>query len=495
MTGMSQRFRTARRLRCLATLALALLALAVVVAACAKKESGAEYYCPMHPTYVSDRPGDCPICNMRLVKREPAARAPGAGAGRDTARAGAAGGAEANQRPLYYRSPMDPRVTSPVPAKDEMGMDFVPVYADAVERTTIPGMAPVTLDSVSRRLAGIQTAVAVQAPLLRTVRTVGIVQPDESRLHHVHTKVAGYIEKLYVNVTGQYVKQGDPVFDLYSPELLASQEELLRARETVQQLADSSIPEVRRGAADLLLAARRRLQLFDVPDAIIAEIEQTGTARRTLPVRAHGSGYVLAKMAVEGQQVEPGAELFTLADLSRVWVEADFYEYEARLVHAGQMATVTLPYDPTSHLSGRVAYIYPFVDPRSRTLKVRFEFGNADLKLKPDMFVDVTLDVETARNIVVPESAVLDTGVRQIVFVESVPGRFVPRAVQVGLKSDGQTEILSGLQAGETVVVSANFLLDSESRLRGAALGGPIDPGAEVPALPSPTPPPPEGRP
>jgi membrane fusion protein, copper/silver efflux system len=491
MIGMSLRFRTAR-LRCLTTLALALLALTVVVAACAKKESGAEYYCPMHPTYVSDRPGDCPICNMRLVKREPAGKAPGAEAGRDTARAG---GPEANRRPLYYRSPMDPRVTSLVPAKDEMGMDFVPVYADAVEPATLPGMAPVTLDSVSRRLAGIQTAVAVQAPLLRTVRTVGIVRPDESRLHHVHTKVAGYIEKLYVNVTGQYVKQGDLVFELYSPELLASQEELLRAREAVQQLADSSIPEVRRGAADLLLAARRRLQLFDVPDAIIAEIEQSGTARRTLAVRAHGSGYVMEKMAVEGQQVEPGAELFTLADLSRVWVEADFYEYEARLVHAGQMSTVTQPYDPTSHLSGRVAYIYPFVDPRSRTLKVRFEFGNPDLKLKPDMFVDVTLDVETARNIVVPESAVLDTGVRQIVFVETVPGRFVPRAVQVGLKSDGQTEILSGLQAGEAVVVSANFLLDSESRLRGAALGGPIDPGAAAPAPPSATPPPPEGRP
>jgi RND family efflux transporter MFP subunit len=496
MTGMSLGFRTARRRRCLTTLALALLALAVVVAACAKKEPGAEYYCPMHPTYVSDRPGDCPICNMRLVKREPAAAAPGGVAERATGRAGApvAGGPEKSRTLLYYRSPMDPRVTSLVPAKDEMGMDFVPVYSDEVEPDVIPGMAPVTLDSVGRRLAGIQTAVAVQAPLMRTVRTVGIVRPDESRLHHVHTKVAGYIEKLYANVTGQYVKLGDPVFELYSPELVASQEELLRAREAVQQLADSSIPEVRRGAADLLLAARRRLQLFDVPDAIITEIEQEGTARRTIPIRAHGSGYVMAKMAVEGQQVEPGAELFTLADLSRVWVEADFYEYEARLVRVGQMATVTQPYDPTSHLTGRVAYIYPFVDPRSRTLKVRFEFGNRDLKLKPDMFVDVTLEVEAPRSIVVPESAVLDTGLRQIVFVETVPGRFVPRQVQVGLKSDGRTEILSGLQAGEAVVVSANFLLDSESRLRGAALDDPQDTGTPAPAAPSPAPPP-EGRP
>ena len=202
----------------------------------------------------------------------------------------------------------------------------------------------------------------------------------------------------------------------------------------------------------------------------------------------------MAKMAVEGQQVEPGAELFTLADLSRVWVEADFYEYEARLVHVGQVAMVTLPYDPTTHLTGRVAYIYPFVDPRSRTLKVRFEFGNADLKLKSDMFVDVRLEVEAPRSIVVPESAVLDTGLRQIVFVETAPGRFVPREVQAGLKSDGRTEILSGLQAGETVVVSANFLLDSESRLRGAALDDPKDPGTPAPAPPSPAAPP-EGRP
>ena len=488
MIPMSRRFAARMPSGCrhplLVWLAIAVLALAVLVAACAKKEHGAEYYCPMHPTYVSDRPGDCPICNMRLVKREAVATAPApateapAPAAETTPGAAAPGG----RRILYYRSPMDPRVTSPVPAKDAMGMDFVPVYADEVEPTRIPGMAPVTLDSLHRRLAGIQTAAVTRAPLVRRVRTVGIVRPDESRLLHVHTKVAGYIEKLYVNVTGQFVRHGDPAFDLYSPELLATQEEFVRARQAAQQFANSSIPEVRRGGEDLLQAARRRLQLFDVPEEFIAELERTGTPRRTVTIRIHGSGYVMAKMAAEGMQVEPGAELLTIADLSRVWVEADFYEFEARLVHVGQEAEVTLPYDPTTRLTGRVSYVYPFVDPRTRTLKVRFEFDNQGLELKPDMFVDVTLQVESPPGIVVPESAVLDTGVRQIVFVETAPGRFVPRAVEVGLKSGGQTEILSGLREGEAVVVRANFLLDSESRLRGAL----PDTAAAGPAAPAP---------
>ena len=381
---------------------------------------------------------------------------------------------------------MDPNITSPVPAKDAMGMEFVPVYADEVgpAGSSIPGMAPVTMDTLRRRLAGIQTARATRAPLARRVRTVGIVRPDESLLLHVHTKVAGYIEKLYVNVTGQFVRHGEPAFELYSPELLASQEEFLRARQAAQQFSESTLPEVRRGGEDLLQAARRRLQLYDVPETFIAELERTGTPRRTVTIRVHGSGYVMAKMVVEGQQVEPGAELFTIADLSRVWVEADFYEFESRLVRAGQTAVVSLPYDPTTRLTGKVSYVYPFVDPRSRTLKVRFEFPNPGLQLKPDMFVDVTLQVESPPAVVVPESAVLDTGVRQVAFVETAPGRFEPREVRVGLRSDGQAEILSGLREGEQVVVRANFLLDSESRLRGAFAGG-----SEVPKSP------PDGKP
>jgi RND family efflux transporter MFP subunit len=427
---------------------------------------------------------------MRLLKREK----PAAGGETEAARTapapptaaapGAAPPPAAGQRRiLYYRSPMDPQVTSRVPTKDAMGMDFVPVYADeaaAQSSRDLPGHAVVTLDAESRRLAGVQTAVAVEEPLVRRVRTVGLVTPDESRLHHVHVKVGGFVEKLYINVTGQRVHSGDPAFSLYSPELLASQEEFLRARRAVEDLGTSALPEVRQAAQELLAASRRRLELVDVPDDFIRDLERSGVPQRTVTLHAQVSGYVTAKNVVEGQQVEPGTELFTITDLSRVWIEADFYESEARLVRVGQRAALDLPYEPGRALDGRVEYVYPYLDPVTRTLKVRFAFANPDLLLKPSMYVDVWLDVEAPLGIVVPESAVLDTGTRQIVFVETAAERFEPRPVQVGLRSNGKVQLVTGVGAGERVVTRANFLLDSESRLRGAfSAAGDSTPGGK----------------
>ncbi len=432
----------------------------------------AQYTCGMHPWIIVDKPGDCPICGMKLTKIEPQPEA---------AQAVVSGQSEADaffddeepkeRRILFYRNPMDPMVTSPVPAKDSMGMDYVPVYADEVEaaRAAQPaGLVTVRVGEEGIRVAGVQTAAAARDQISRTVRTVGIVTPDETRIRHVHTKTAGWVDTLHVSFTGQLVKKGEPILSLYSPELLASQEEFLRARDTAARFAASGSESVGRLGQELLAAARRRLQLFDVPQAFVAELEATGKPRRAVTLNAPSGGFVTAKGIFEGQQVEPGTELFTVTDLSRVWIEADVYEYEAAAVRLGQEAVLSLPYQAGVRLTGRVSYVYPYLSPESRTLKVRFEFANPDLVLKPAMYADVTLALETGEGVVIPDSAVMDTGVRRVIFVETATGTFEPREVRLGVRGDGRAQVLSGVAEGERVVVKANFLLDSESRLRAA---------------------------
>ncbi len=373
------------------------------------------YTCPMHPEVRSHEPGDCPICGMDLVKVE---RPSGGG----------------------------------------------PPATVAAE-----GLAPVHADAEAARLAGVRTVEAASGSVATTVRAVGNVVPHEGRVRHITTKVAGWIEKLHVNATGQMVRAGEPLFELYSPELLATQEEYVRALRTAEELSTSSIPEVRRGAEDLASAARRRLELFDVPPAFIEQLRQTGRPTRTIVLRAPFGGYVSEKTVVEGHKVEPGAELMTITDLSRVWVTAQVYEAEASAARVGSPATVSLQYDPSVSLRGRVSLVYPTVDTATRTLQVRLEFANPGLVLKPGMFVNVELERARAGGIVVPDSAVIDTGTRQLVFVEKAPGHFEPREVKVGLRAEGKAVLAAGVEAGERVAAAANFLLDSESRLRGSA--------------------------
>lgn len=432
-----------------------------------------KYTCGMHPWIIKDKPGDCPICGMTLTLVEDMPQAA------PTAKAAAAKQEDdffsdmvdkSQRKLLFYRNPMNPMVTSPVPKKDEMGMDYVAVYEDEVkaEQGTVEGRVPVRLSEEALKVSGVLTVAAIREPIKRTVRTVGIVTPDETRIRHVHTKVDGWVETLHVNFRGQLVEKGAPILSLYSPTLLASQEEYLRARETAQKFAASHDEGLQRLGQQIFDASKKRLELFDVPESFIKELDRTGKTRRVVTFNAPVAGFVTAKDIFEGQQISPGLELFNITDLSRVWIEADLYEYEAQTVAIGQEAVLSLPYDVGVVLTGRVAYVNPFLTPESRTLKVRFEFANPGYTLKPAMYADVTLALAVSEGVVVPDSAIMDTGLRKLVFVETAPDTFTPREVRVGVRGEGKAQILSGVTEGEPVVVKANFLIDSESRLRGA---------------------------
>jgi len=425
-------------------------------------EGGAQttrYHCVMHPHYISDKPGDCPICSMKLVPLEASPKP------------------SAERRIAYYRSPMDPAVRSDRPAKDAMGMDFIPVYADEVSgaAASIPGRANVTLSAEKRQVLGVRSERVERDRLTRVIRTVGRVAVDERRLHHIHTKYDGYVEHLYVDFTGKLVKQGEPLLSIYSPDLVATQQEYLLAYQAHKRMADSGIPSVAQGSLDLLEATRQRLLLWDLRTEDIESLERAGKVARALDLHAEVGGYVVQKMAFHGMRVTPADPLFDIADLSHVWVLADVYESDLPLVRVGMESELTVPYLPGKKWRGPVTYLDPTVEVKTRTVKVRIELGNQGQQLKPDMFADVVLRADLGEGLVVPESAVIDSGDRKLVFLDRGEGRFEPREVQLGVKVAKGFQVLSGLANGDSVVVSANFLLDSESSLRAAlsAMGTP----------------------
>lgn len=343
------------------------------------------------------------------------------------------------------------------------------------EGMAMPPAAPpesVVLTPERQQISGVRTGVVEVKDLAAAIRTVGIVDYDERRLARIHTKVEGWIEELFVDFTGKPVRKGDPLFSVYSPELVASQAEYLLAVRAKGYIENSPVPEVSRGGGSLLEAARRRLLLWDITPAQIEELERTGVPKKSLTLYSPIDGIVLKRDVFRGMFVKPDTQLYEIADISTVWVNADIYEYELSMIREGQEATVTLSYYPGQTFRGRVIYIYPYLAEKTRTVRARFELQNTpDWKLKPGMFSNVEVKVALGPRLAVPEEAVLDSGTRRVVFVDHGQGRFDPREVKLGAKVAGYYEVLSGVAKGEKVVTSANFLLDSESRLK-SGMGG-----------------------
>jgi RND family efflux transporter MFP subunit len=359
-------------------------------------------------------------------------------------------GATETRKIKYYKSAMMLGQISQTPRKDSMGMDMVPVYEGEEEGTTV------SIDPVTIQTMGVRTAEVSRGPLQRIIRTVGAVDYNETALADVTTKFRGWIEKLYVDATGKQVKKGEPLFDIYSPDLYTAQNEYVLALGS--------------GSATLKASARQKLVLFDVSDDQIAELEQTRTPQRTLRVDAPINGIVVEKMAVQGQMVDAGMKLYRLADLSIVWVQAQVYEEDLAFLKLGQEAEVSLSYLPDRAFKGRITYIYPTVDEKTRTAHVRMEFHNPGLFLKPGMFTTVQVRAELEPStLLVADSAILRSGEKNTVFVSLDGGKFEPRTVTLGPRAQNNMyQVLSGLKEGERVVTSGQFMLDSESQLREA---------------------------
>ncbi|RMG18936.1 MAG: efflux RND transporter periplasmic adaptor subunit [Deltaproteobacteria bacterium] len=406
-----------------------------------EEATGAAWTCPMHPQIVESQPGTCPICGMDLVpvdtpatQKGPERKIPG------------------ERKILYWVAPMDPSYRSDKPGKSPMGMDLVPVY-EGGNMGSVISVDPVVVQNMGVRIALVQ-----RGRIWREVRTVGQVEVAEDRLTVVNPRFSGWVERIHVDETGVRVRAGEPLVDVYSPELVSAQEEYLLALRT-------SGP----GSA-LAKSARRRLQLFGVPTWQIDRVQTQREVRRTLTVVAPRAGYVVHKNVVEGARIQAGSDIYRIADLSRVWVEAEVYEYDAPYIQVGAEATVELTFQPGTPRRSRVDYIYPTLNPKSRTLRVRVELENPDLALKPGMFATVDIHAEEKKDALwIPTEAVIHSGRRELVFVALDLGHYEPREIATGLVgAQYRTEVVAGLHEGERVVTSGQFLLDSESQLQEA---------------------------
>lgn len=322
-----------------------------------------------------------------------------------------------------------------------------------------------------QQLIGVRFGTVEKRLLQKVIRTNGRVEFDEKRLATISPKIGGWIEDLYVDFTGAPVKKGAPLLTLYSPELVSTQEEYLAALRARRELAASPYPEVAASGNALVESARRRLRLWDISEEQIRELEQTGQVRKNLTLYSPYGGIVLEKMAFRGMRVEPGMALYKLADLSVVWLIADIYEYELPLIRLGQQASIHLSYLPGEAFTGKAVFIYPYLDAQTRTARVRFEFANPRGTLKPEMYAGVEITIRLGDKVTVPEGAIIDTGIRKVAIVDKGSGYFEPREVTLGTKAGDYYEVLDGLKVGERVVTSANFLIDSESKLK-EAIGG-----------------------
>ena len=423
--------------------------------------------------------------------------------------------ANKERRILYYVDPMHPQYKSDKPGiAPDCGMKLVPVYADdspaalpvtpkADATSNIP-MGTIQISPQKQQLIGVKYGLPSMGSSVKTIRAVGKIAPDEQRIAHVHTRVEGWIDKVFVDFTGKVVEKDQPLLTLYSPDLLATQEEFLLALKSQDLMKASTLRGALEQSDSLLAATRRRLQLWDLTAEQIDEITRTGKPVTNITVYSPASGYITARNAFPKQRITPDTELYTITDLSRVWIMADVFEAEASLVQINQHVNITSSYGPSGVLRGRVDYIQPQVDPSTRTLKIRIDAENPRMTLRPDMFVEVNFSIALPQHVTVPTDAVLDSGLKKTVFVDRGNGYLEPRQVEIGERLGDRIEILRGLKPDERIVVSGTFLIDSESQLKSAAsgMGGmPGMPGMSQPrssggnAQPPPTPSKPESKP
>lgn len=385
------------------------------------------------------------------------------------AQAGADSGKKERQL-LYYRNPMGLPDTSPTPKKDPMGMDYIAVFAGEEEGEPTPANQ-IRMSTEKVQKLGVRTEAAQRRTLERVVRAAGRVEPDERRLFAITPKFEGYVERLHVNVTGQPVAKGQPLFEVYSPDLVSAQREYVMAAQGVASLRDAG-GSAQAGMKQLAESGLQRLNNWDISKEQLRALVATGQTQRTLTFRSPVAGIVMEKKAVQGMRFTPGEALYQIADLSAVWVVADVFEQDIGLVKTGAAAQVKISAYPDKQFAGKVSYIYPTLKPETRTVSVRVELANPGLLLKPAMFAQVALAVSSPAPVVtVPLSAVIDSGTRQLVLLQQGEGRFEPRTVKLGARSDSYVEVLDGVQEGDPVVVVANFLIDAESNLK-AAVGG-----------------------
>jgi Cu(I)/Ag(I) efflux system membrane fusion protein len=352
---------------------------------------------------------------------------------------------------------------------DIKGLTMESIQKEGKMEEVTPGTVQISPER--QQLIGVKIGTVEMKYLEKVIRTVGRIDYDEKRLVTISPKIGGWIEELYVDFTGKFVQQGEPLLSIYSPELVSTQEEYLLALRAKKDLIKSPFSEVAGSGNTLVESAKRRLKLWDISDDQIKALEESGQPKKTLTLYSPFSGIVLERTAYKGMNVMPGMALYKLADLSVVWLYADIYEYELPFIRLGQQAAVQLSYLPGETFTGKAIYIYPYLDPNTRTAKLRFEFPNPQGKLKPEMYANVEIKVQLGRKLAVPEGAIIDTGLRQLAVVDKGSGYFEPREVKVGAKVDNYYEVIKGLKAGERVVTSANFLIDSESKLK-EAVGG-----------------------
>ena len=391
--------------------------------------------------------------------------------GEPAMKAPADGGAAPQRKLLYYRNPMGLPDTSPVPKKDPMGMDYIAVYEGEEDAGSEGGVPQVRISTEKVQKLGVRTEVVSLRMLDRLVRAAGRVEPDERRVYAIAPKFEGYIERLHVNVTGQVVDKGQPLFEVYSPELVSAQREYALAAQGVEAMKDAG-SEARNSMRQLAESSLLRLKNWDISDAQVQALAKSGEAKRTLTFRSPVGGVVTAKNAVQGMRFMPGETLYQVTDLSSVWIVADVFEQDVGLVRPGAKARVTIGAYPDKVFEGRITYVYPTLTAETRTVPVRVELANPGALLKPAMFAEVELPVGGKEPVLtVPDSAVIDSGTRRIVLVQVAEGRFEPREVRLGARSERYLEVLDGVEEGEPVVVAANFLIDAESNLK-AAIGG-----------------------